>query len=85
MHVNAKPRRPTSPAAPGGAPGHLGTPTHIACRPWTPLFTFEMPNPRLQDLLGSSFRQQAMMDGHFDNISFVCTKCDNIEVRCGHR
>ena len=37
--------------------------------------------PPAQDLTGSSFRQQVLMDGQYDSISFVCTKTDNIEVR----
>lgn len=34
--------------------------------------------PTLQDLLGESFRRQMLMDGQFGQISFVCTKADNI-------
>ncbi len=33
-----------------------------------------------QDLLGSSFKQRMMMDGHMDAITFVCTKTDNLHV-----
>lgn len=42
--------------------------------------TFQLPAcpPTLQDLLGESFRRQMLMDGQFGQISFVCTKADNI-------
>ncbi|GFR49232.1 hypothetical protein Agub_g11231, partial [Astrephomene gubernaculifera] len=32
-----------------------------------------------KDLLGSSFRRRLMMDGQLDNITFVCTKTDDID------
>ena len=30
-----------------------------------------------KDLLGHSFRRQLFMDGHYDMVTFVCTKADS--------
>ena len=35
-------------------------------------------NKTAKDLLGEHFRRQLLMDGHYKNISVVCTKSDDI-------